>query len=79
MPATTPNFLEFLMVLCKICKNCDSDGLKKFVTYSSLYASDADFTKLVYTAMRIMVNKKCLNTSCEDWLITSLYKIYKSI
>lgn len=79
MPATTPNFLEFLMVLCKICQNCDEDGLKKFVTYNALYTPDTDFTKLVYATMRIMVNKKCLYTSCEDWLISSLYKIYKSI
>ena len=78
MPDNKPKFLELLMILCKICINCDEPELRTFVTYNSLYTKDQDFTRLVYTAMRILINKKCKQTTCEDWLISTLYKIYKS-
>lgn len=77
MPIQNPSFLVLLLTLCKICVALDTVALHKYIGYASTNLTDAEFTKIIYLTIRVVVNKKCANIACEDWLITSLYRIYK--
>ena len=73
-----PSSLELLLILCKICLNCDKIALQSFIKYCSRFITDNEFTKLIYASMKILVKKNCGRYHCEDWLISNLYDIYKT-
>ena len=80
MQKNLSNFLELLLILCKICINYDTVGLDNFIKFCSIYVSDREFIKLIHSCLKVLklipMGRK--NLSYEDWLIDNLYNMYHS-
>jgi hypothetical protein len=70
--------VSLMLILCKICTTTDKDALKAHVFYCSNHLSDSDYTRIVYSTMKLLYGQKCKAEPCEDWLVSNLYAIYRS-
>lgn len=69
--------LKLILVLCTISIDQDSRRLTKFVTTNSIYVTTEDFNKILRKSMKILEPRTCGRTSCCDWLVNELFKLYK--
>lgn len=70
--------LQYMVILYRITKNRDVNELNRYLKYVSKVISPEDFNNLVRRVVRMMGPDQCGGSLCSDWLMTSLYELYKS-
>ena len=70
--------LKLIFILCSVVTQKDPEKLKEFVKVCSHYVTDSDFNKIMRKSLKILEHQKCGSESCPDWLMNSLFDLYKS-
>jgi hypothetical protein len=70
--------LKYMVVLYKIVKNGEVSELSRYLKFVSKVISPEDFNILVRRVTRMMGTDRCRRDLCSDWLMTSLYELYRS-
>ena len=70
--------LQYMVILYQITKSKEINELSRYLKYVSKVISPEDFNNLVRRVVRMMGHDQCGNTLCSDWLMTSLYELYKA-
>lgn len=79
--ASSEEFLKMAVVLYTICLRTDIAELNRFVVSTSKVIGADDFNKLVRRVSKMLGDKKSGDNEslCSDWLVESLYELYRSI
>lgn len=78
--ASPGELLAMGVILYSISMRGDITELNRFVIASSKFIESEDFSNLVKRVSKMLGNNvmKDKNTLCSDWLLTSLFELYKS-
>lgn len=66
------------IVLYSIAAKGDITELNRFVIASAKIIESEDFSKLVKRVSKMLGDRAVNNVLCSDWLLTSLYELYRS-
>jgi len=70
--------LKLIFILCSITTQKDGVRLKEFIQVCSRHVTDSDFNKIMRKSLKILEFQSCGSESCPDWLMNSLFELYKS-
>jgi hypothetical protein len=70
--------LRLILILCSIAINKNYAGLRDLVQVCSYFVTDNDFNKIMRKSLKILESQKCGTESCTDWLMNSLFELYKN-
>lgn len=70
--------LQYMVILYRITKDREITELNRYLKYVSKVISPEDFNNLVRRVVRMMGQDRCGGDLCSDWLMTSLYELYKA-
>ena len=76
--ASPEELLAMGVVLYSIAARGDITELNRFVIASAKIIESEDFSKLVKRVSKMLGNKSLNGVLCSDWLLTSLYELYRS-
>jgi hypothetical protein len=69
--------LRYMVILYRVAKNGEVGELSRYLKHVSRVISPEDFNNLVRRVVRMMGTDRCGESLCSDWLMTSLYELYK--
>lgn len=70
--------LQLILILCRICLEQDTTELQRFVKACARHLETEDFNKVLRKTMKFSEAKRCGQESCPDWLMSALFKLYKT-
>lgn len=76
--ATPAELLAMGIVLYSIAAKGDITELNRFVVASAKVIESEDFGKLVKRVSKMLGDRSTNGTLCSDWLLTSLFDLYRS-
>ena len=70
--------LKYMTILYRIAMDREVSELSRYLKFVSKVISPEDFNILVRRVTRMMGTAKCGPDLCSDWLMASLYDLYKA-